>query len=71
MRSRTPYCQLDWRRVQLILRVHGPPSKYSSNLVPSDFQLSKRLKKQVAGKQFATDADVKQAVTSRRHTIFF
>jgi hypothetical protein len=30
---------------------------------PSDFRLFLPLKKHVAGKQFATDADVKQAAT--------
>jgi hypothetical protein len=32
---------------------------------PTDFHLFGLLKKHLAGKQFATDANVKQAVTSR------
>ena len=51
------------------LKGYGPTSIYSTHLVPSDFKLSKRLKKHVAGDKFATDADMKQAVTSRFHTV--
>jgi hypothetical protein len=36
---------------------------YSVNPSPSDFHLFGPLKKQLAGKQFAKDADIKQAVT--------
>jgi hypothetical protein len=36
----------------------------SGNMGPSDFQLCESLKKHLSGKWFATDADVKQAITS-------
>jgi histone-lysine N-methyltransferase SETMAR len=39
-----------------------PP--YSPDIAPSDFYLFGFLKKHLTGKQFATDADMKQAVTS-------
>jgi len=68
MRSKTQYCQQHGFNYAWGFMVHP---QNSSHLVPSDFQLSKHLKKQVAGKKLATDADVKQAVTSRLHTIFF
>jgi len=41
---------------------------------PSDIRLFEHLNKHLAGKQFATEADVKQAVTSclqTHHTCFF
>jgi len=37
----------------------------SPRLEPSDFQLFEPLKKHLADKRFATDVQVKQAVTSR------
>ena len=41
----------------------------SPDLAPSDFQLSRPLKKHLARKCFAIDADVKQPVTSRLQTL--
>jgi len=38
-------------------------------MLPSDFNLFAPLKKHLAGKRFATDADVKQAVTSCLSTL--
>jgi hypothetical protein len=40
----------------------------SPDLTPCNFQLSGRLKKNLTGKRFKTDADVIQAVTSRLQT---
>jgi hypothetical protein len=48
-----PYCQLD----MLVAKNHP---LWSSRLSPSDFQLFGPLKIHLAGKQFATDTDVKQ-----------
>jgi histone-lysine N-methyltransferase SETMAR len=42
---------------------------YSPNLAPSDSHLFKLLKKHLASKQFVTDDDVKQAVTSQLQTL--
>jgi hypothetical protein len=39
-------------------------ASYSSDLALSDFYLLGSLKKYLAGKRFAADADVKQALTS-------
>jgi len=47
---------------------------WSSHLSPSDFQLFGHLKIHLAGKQFATDANVKEALTSylqTHYTCFF
>jgi hypothetical protein len=44
-----------------------PP--YNSNVTHRDFSLSGPVKKHLAGKQFATDTDMKQAVTSWLQTL--
>ena len=60
-RSHTVRCTCDWLwHYNLEFMVH--PS-YSHSLMPSDFHLFGLFKKHLAGKQIATDADVKQAVT--------
>ncbi|GFV81722.1 histone-lysine N-methyltransferase SETMAR [Trichonephila clavipes] len=41
-------------------RLHHPP--YSPDLAPSDFPLFPALKKNLAGKRFGSNFDVKQAV---------
>ena len=52
----------DWLR----LEGHSPNSPY---LTHSDFRLFGPLEKHMSGKRFATDADVKQAVTSWPHAL--
>jgi hypothetical protein len=44
-------------------------SPYSPHLGPSDFHLPGLLKKHLDGKRFATDANMKQAVTSSLETL--
>jgi len=52
----------DWlRRYGWTVMDHSP---YSSDLAPSDFHLFGPLKKQPVGKRFASDANVKKAVSS-------
>ena len=49
---------------------HRPPN-LSSKLTPSDFSLPGPVKKYLAGKQFGTNTNMKQTVTSRLQTIFY
>jgi len=42
---------------------------YGPDLVPNNFLLFELLKKHFTAVRFATDADLKQAVTSRQHPL--
>jgi len=42
---------------------------YNPDLISSDFHLSESYQKHVGGKLFATDANTKQAVTSKLQTL--
>lgn len=63
-----PYCQLtgDWLQNYSFEVMYHP--LYSPDLTPKDFHLFGPLKKQLVGKRSATDADMKQAVTSQIQT---
>jgi hypothetical protein len=50
------------------LGIKDHPS-YSTDFAPGHMHLFKPLKKQLADKRFATDAEVKQAVTSWTQTL--
>lgn len=58
--------EVDGSKVVGRLWDHSP---YSLYLAPSDFHLSGLLKKHLDGKRFATDANMKQAVTSSLETL--
>ena len=53
------------------LPVVAPVPSPIRSMLSSDFNLFGPLKKHLAGKRFATDADVKQAVTSWLSTLIF
>jgi hypothetical protein len=57
-------------RLVTALRTVMDHSAYSSDLAPSDFHLFGSLKKHLVGKQFASDANVKKAVSSVTGTWF-